>query len=59
MQAMKFVQQAIRLRGYAQRDPFTQHKLEGCKLPPWAGILITYRHIEEHLIADASLACRP
>ena len=32
MQAMKFLQQAIRLRGYAQRDPLTEYKLEGFEL---------------------------
>ena len=29
---MKFLQQAIRLRGYAQRDPLTEYKLEGFQL---------------------------
>ena len=29
---MKFLQQAIRLRGYAQRDPLTEYKLEGFEL---------------------------
>ena len=32
VQAMKFLQQAIRLRGYAQRDPLTEYKLEGFEL---------------------------
>ena len=29
---MKFVQQAVGLRGYAARDPLTEYKLEGFKL---------------------------
>ena len=29
---MKFLQQAIGLRGYAQRDPLTEYKLEGYNL---------------------------
>eukprot|EP00958_Prasinococcus_capsulatus_P024328 scaffold3772_cov390-Prasinococcus_capsulatus_cf.AAC.6 len=32
LQAMKFVQQAVGLRGYAQRDPLTEYKLEGFRL---------------------------
>ena len=32
MQAMRFLQQAIRLRGYAQRDPLVEYKLEGYDL---------------------------
>lgn len=29
---MRFLQQAIRLRGYAQRDPLVEYKLEGYDL---------------------------
>lgn len=29
LQALKFVQQAVGLRGYAQRDPLIEYKLEG------------------------------
>lgn len=29
LQAMKFLQQAVGLRGYAQRDPLSEYKLEG------------------------------
>lgn len=32
LQAIKFVQQAVGLRGYAQRDPLTEFKLESYKL---------------------------
>lgn len=32
LQAMKFLQTAIGLRGYAQRDPLTEYKLEGYNL---------------------------
>jgi len=32
LQAIKFVQQAVGLRGYAQRDPLTEYKLEGYNL---------------------------
>ncbi|CAK7348540.1 unnamed protein product [Dovyalis caffra] len=32
LQAIKFVQQAVGLRGYAQRDPLIEYKLEGYKL---------------------------
>lgn len=32
VQAMKFLQTAIGLRGYAQRDPLTEYKLEGYNL---------------------------
>lgn len=32
LQAMRFLQQAIRLRGYAQRDPLVEYKLEGYDL---------------------------
>lgn len=32
LQAMKFLQQAVGLRGYAQRDPLTEYKLEGFNL---------------------------
>ena len=32
LQALKFVQQAVGLRGYAQRDPLIEYKLEGYKL---------------------------
>ena len=32
LQALKFVQQAVGLRGYAQRDPLIQYKLEGYNL---------------------------
>ena len=28
-QAMKFLQQAVGLRGYAQREPLAEYKLEG------------------------------
>jgi hypothetical protein len=31
-QAMKFLQQAVGLRGYAQRDPLAEYKLEGYNL---------------------------
>jgi len=31
-QAMKFLQQAVGLRGYAQRDPLAEYKLEGYAL---------------------------
>lgn len=31
-QAMKFLQQAVGLRGYAQRDPLAEYKLEGYQL---------------------------
>jgi preprotein translocase subunit SecA len=29
LQAIKFLQQAVGLRGYAQRDPLVEYKLEG------------------------------
>ena len=29
---MKFLQQAVGLRGYAQRDPLSEYKLEGYQL---------------------------
>lgn len=32
LQAIKFVQQAVGLRGYAQRDPLIEYKLEGYNL---------------------------
>jgi len=32
LQAIKFLQQAVCLRGYAQRDPLTEYKLEGFNL---------------------------
>ncbi|XP_078444412.1 albino or Glassy Yellow 1 [Wolffia australiana] len=32
LQAIKFVQQAVSLRGYAQRDPLIEYKLEGYNL---------------------------
>ncbi|KAK9821732.1 hypothetical protein WJX81_008527 [Elliptochloris bilobata] len=32
LQAMKFLQQAVGLRGYAQRDPLAEYKLEGYSL---------------------------
>jgi preprotein translocase subunit SecA len=32
LQAIKFLQQAVSLRGYAQRDPLTEYKLEGYQL---------------------------
>ena len=32
LQAIKFVQQAVGLRGYAQKDPLIEYKLEGYKL---------------------------
>eukprot|EP00803_Ostreobium_quekettii_P009152 evm.model.scf_753.3 EVM.evm.TU.scf_753.3 scf_753:30682-44472(-) len=32
LQSMKFLQQAVGLRGYAQRDPLTEFKLEGYNL---------------------------
>merc|ERR1719329_1845960 len=32
LQAMKFVQTAVGLRGYAQKDPLTEYKLEGFAL---------------------------
>ncbi|GMH21535.1 hypothetical protein Nepgr_023377 [Nepenthes gracilis] len=32
LQALKFVQQAVGLRGYAQRDPLIEYKLEGYSL---------------------------
>merc|ERR1711904_402150 len=32
LQVMKFVQQAMSLRGYAQKDPLTEYKLEGFRL---------------------------
>ena len=32
VQAMKFMQQAVGLRGYAQRDPLSEFKLEGYNL---------------------------
>lgn len=32
LQALKFVQQAVGLRGYAQRDPLIEYKLEGFNL---------------------------
>eukprot|EP00270_Netrium_digitus_P000257 TRINITY_DN1023_c0_g1_i7.p1 TRINITY_DN1023_c0_g1~~TRINITY_DN1023_c0_g1_i7.p1 ORF type:complete len:715 (-),score=276.53 TRINITY_DN1023_c0_g1_i7:131-2125(-) len=32
LQALKFLQQAVGLRGYAQRDPLTEYKLEGYEL---------------------------
>ncbi|KAB2612238.1 protein translocase subunit SecA [Pyrus ussuriensis x Pyrus communis] len=32
LQALKFVQQAVSLRGYAQRDPLIKYKLEGYNL---------------------------
>ena len=32
LQAMKFLQQAVGLRGYAQRDPLAEYKLEGYQL---------------------------
>lgn len=31
-QAMKFLQQAVGLRGYAQRDPLAEYKVEGYNL---------------------------
>jgi preprotein translocase subunit SecA len=31
-QAMKFLQQAVGLRGYAQREPLAEYKLEGYAL---------------------------
>jgi len=32
LQAIKFVQQAVGLRGYAQKDPLIEYKLEGYNL---------------------------
>lgn len=32
LQAIKFLQQAVSLRGYAQRDPLVEYKLEGFQL---------------------------
>merc|ERR1712048_640217 len=32
LQAIKFLQQAVGLRGYAQRDPLTEYKIEGYDL---------------------------
>lgn len=32
LQALKFVQQVVGLRGYAQRDPLIEYKLEGYNL---------------------------
>lgn len=32
LMAIKFLQQAVSLRGYAQRDPLTEYKLEGYQL---------------------------
>lgn len=32
LQALKFVQQAVGLRGYAQKDPLIEYKLEGYNL---------------------------
>lgn len=32
LQAIKFLQQAVGLRGYAQKDPLTEYKLEGYNL---------------------------
>lgn len=32
LQSMKFLQQSVGLRGYAQRDPLTEFKLEGYNL---------------------------
>jgi len=32
LQAIKFVQQAVGLRGYAQKDPLIEYKLEGFNL---------------------------
>lgn len=32
LQALKFIQQAVSLRGYAQRDPLIEYKLEGYNL---------------------------
>lgn len=32
LQSIKFVQQAVGLRGYAQRDPLIEYKLEGYNL---------------------------
>ena len=32
LEAMRFIQQAVGLRGYAQRDPLTEYKLEGYEL---------------------------
>ena len=30
LQSMQFLRQAVGLRGYGQRDPLTEYKLEGC-----------------------------
>jgi preprotein translocase subunit SecA len=32
LQAMQFLRQAVGLRGYGQRDPLTEYKLEGYEL---------------------------
>ena len=32
LQVLKFLQQAVGLRGYAQRDPLVEYKLEGYNL---------------------------
>ena len=32
LQAIKFIQQAVGLRGYAQKDPLIEYKLEGYNL---------------------------
>lgn len=32
LQRLKFIQQAVSLRGYAQRDPLIEYKLEGYEL---------------------------
>ena len=32
LQAMNFLRQAVALRGYGQRDPLTEYKLEGYEL---------------------------
>ncbi|KAK6937206.1 SecA Wing/Scaffold [Dillenia turbinata] len=54
LQALKFVQQAVGLRGYAQRDPLIEYKLEGYNL-----FLEMMAQIRRNVIYSVYQVCLP
>lgn len=54
LQALKFVQQAVGLRGYAQRDPLIEYKLEGYNV-----FLDTMSQIQWNVIYSVYQVCLP
>ncbi|VAH60778.1 unnamed protein product [Triticum turgidum subsp. durum] len=54
LQALKFVQQAVGLRGYAQRDPLIEYKLEGYNL-----FLDMMAQIRRNVIYSVYQVCPP